>query len=283
MKVVLAGAFGNLGADILKELIKQGHEVVAADLKEREIEGIKGKYTFVSIDARNPETMKGICDGCDVAITTMGLTGASKTVTAYDIDYQGNLNLLAECIRAGVKHFNFVSVICADEAPDVPMLDAKAKFEQRLKESGLKYTIYRPTGYFYDIAKVFRPMIEKGKVSLLGAGDKVCNVIDTPDFAEFIVLHMCDDNKTYNIGGKETYTYRQIAELCAEAAGKQIKISSAPAWLFDVLAWVNKVQKTGREGVLRFSKFIMTHDLDGDTVYGKASFKEYLKGYFGGK
>ena len=126
-------------------------------------------------------------------------------------------------------------------------------------------------------------MIEKGKVSLLGAGDKVCNVIDTPDFAEFIVLHMCDDNKTYNIGGKETYTYRQIAELCAEAVGKEIKISSAPAWLFDVLAWVNKVQKTGRDGVLRFSKFIMTHDLDGDTVYGKASFKEYLKGYFGGK
>ena len=47
--------------------------------------------------------------------------------------------------------------------------------------------------------------------------------------------------------------------------------------------WVNKVQKTGREGILRFSKFIMTHDLDGDTVYGEASFKEFLKGYFGGK
>ena len=33
MKVLLAGAFGNLGADILKELVKQGHEVVACDLK----------------------------------------------------------------------------------------------------------------------------------------------------------------------------------------------------------------------------------------------------------
>ena len=81
MKVVLAGAFGNLGADILKELIKQGHEVVAADLKERDIDGIKGKYKFAAIDARNPETLKGICDGCEVAITTMGLTGASKTIT----------------------------------------------------------------------------------------------------------------------------------------------------------------------------------------------------------
>ena len=34
MKVVLAGAFGNLGADILKCLCAAGHEVIAADLKE---------------------------------------------------------------------------------------------------------------------------------------------------------------------------------------------------------------------------------------------------------
>ena len=39
MKVVLAGAFGNLGAEILKCLCVAGYEVVAADLKEREVEG----------------------------------------------------------------------------------------------------------------------------------------------------------------------------------------------------------------------------------------------------
>ena len=37
MKVLLAGAFGNLGADILKKLVKDGHEVVAADISEREL------------------------------------------------------------------------------------------------------------------------------------------------------------------------------------------------------------------------------------------------------
>ena len=43
MKIVLAGAFGNLGAEILKCLCAAGHEVVAADLREREIEGCEGK------------------------------------------------------------------------------------------------------------------------------------------------------------------------------------------------------------------------------------------------
>ena len=57
MKVVLVGAFGNLGAEILKCLCAAGHEVVAADLKERSIPGTEGKYTFVSIDAT-------MCNGC---------------------------------------------------------------------------------------------------------------------------------------------------------------------------------------------------------------------------
>ena len=34
MKILLAGAFGNLGAEILKKLCADGHDVVAADLKE---------------------------------------------------------------------------------------------------------------------------------------------------------------------------------------------------------------------------------------------------------
>lgn len=86
MKVVLAGAFGNLGAEILKLLCANGHEVVAADLKERTVEGTEGKYTFVSIDATNPDTLKGLCEGAEVVITTMGLTGASTRFTSYDID-----------------------------------------------------------------------------------------------------------------------------------------------------------------------------------------------------
>lgn len=47
MKVVLAGAYGKLGVEILKELVKQGHEVVAADMLEKEVQGLDtSKVTF---------------------------------------------------------------------------------------------------------------------------------------------------------------------------------------------------------------------------------------------
>ena len=148
MKVVLAGAFGNLGAEILKCLCAAGHEVIAADLKERPIEGCEGKYTFKAINATKPETLAGLCDGAEVVITTMGLTGASTEVTSYDIDYRGNMNLYAECVRAGVKKFNYISVISCDEpgSEKVPMLHANYLVEQEIKKEQLDWVIYRPTG-----------------------------------------------------------------------------------------------------------------------------------------
>ncbi len=279
MKVVLAGAYGNLGADIFRELIKEGHEVVALDMAQREI-GVDKNFKFIKVDVTNPETLKGTCDGADVVITTVGLTKGSATISNYDIDYQGNLNLLNEAKKAGVKNFTYISVIKADKAPDVPMVHAKFLFEEELKKSGLTYVIHRPTGYFYDIVKVFRPMIEKGEVTLLGKEAVHANVISTQDFGEFIVKHMLDENKVYNVGGKETYSYEEIANMCFEAAGKTPVIKRAPVWLFDVLAFVNKLKKNGKEAIIRFSKFTLTSDMVGDTAYGDMSFKEYIKESF---
>lgn len=284
MKVVLAGAFGNLGAEILKVLCREGHEVTAADLKERSVEGCEGKYRFVSIDATDPGTMKGLCDGADVVITTMGLTGASTKFTSYDIDYKGNMNLYGEAKRAGVKKFNYISVISCDEkgAEKVPMLHAKYLVEEEIKKQPMDYVIYRPTGYFYDIAKVFKPYVDKGEMQLLkGYGGVRANVVDCPDFAAFIVEHMNDTNVTYNVGGKETYTYEEMAKMCFDAAGKPLAIKWAPIWLFGILANLPKIKKAGKHDIILFSKWTLSHDLVGDTKTGDASFAAYLRECFG--
>ena len=284
MKILLAGAFGNLGAEILKKLCAEGHDVVAADLKEGQIAGAEGKYTFAAIDATKPETLKGLCDGVDTVISTVGLTGASTRFTAYDIDYQGNMNLLAEAKAAGVKNFTYISVISCDEkgAEKVPMLHAKFLFEEELKKSGMTYVIHRPTGYFYDIAKVFKPYVDKGEMQLLkGYGSVKANVVDCPDFAAFIVERMNDRNAVYNVGGKETYSYEEMAAMCFEAAKKPLKIKWAPIWLFGILANLPKIKKAGKHDIILFSKWTLSHNLVGDTEVGQASFSEYIKNYFG--
>jgi len=286
MKIVLAGAFGNLGFEILKALVHDGHTVIAADLKEKENNGLEGKYEFRCIDATNPVTLRGLCDGADIVITTMGLTGASVKFTAYDIDYQGNLNLYHEAEKANVKKFNYISVIACNEpgAEKVPMLHAKYMMEEEIRKGSMDYVIYRPTGYFYDIAKVFKPYIDKGEMQLLkGYHGVKANVVDCPDFARYIVDHMNDTNKLYEVGGKETYTYEEMAKMCFRAAGKPVIIKDSPIWMFSILANLPKIKKSGRHDIILFSKWTLSHDLVGKDIAGDASFKEYIGQYFGGK
>lgn len=283
MKVVLAGAYGHLGSDILRSLVKAGHSVIAADAMERDL-GLEGDITFRQIDVTNPSTLEGLCDGADIVITTVGLTKASSKVTNYDIDYHGNLNLLKEAQKAGVQRFIYISVVKADQkgTEKIPMVHAKYLMEQDLIHSGMPYMIYRPTGYFYDIVHVFKPMIEKGEVSLLGKKPVSANVIDTPDFADYIVSHLADGGKIVSIGGQETYTYEEIARMCFKAAGKEPVIKYAPEFLFDVLAFVNHCKKNGKEAIIRFSQWTLTEPMIGDTKAGTHSFAKYIEDSFQG-
>lgn len=273
MKVLLAGAFGHLGTDVLKSLVVAGHNVIAADMVVRETPF--GGYTPLQLDMTDKEKLKGCCKGVEAVITTVGLTKASENVTAYDIDYGANMNLLEEAKREGVKHFAFISVLKADKGRAVPMLDAKAMFEDELKKSGISYAIFRPTGYFYDTAHIFQPKVEAGKVSLLKTKEPIrCNVIDTRDFADYIAEHFADDNVSCDVGGTETYTYEEIAKMFFAAAGKEPVITFVPPFMFDlIIAMAPKWKK----GVIRFGKWTMTEDMVADIKTGKHSFAAYIK------
>lgn len=279
MKIALAGAFGNLGIEILKKLIENKYEVVALDLQEKFIDELDGKYIFYKIDATKPESLKGVLDGCDTVISTVGLTGASTKFSCYDIDFQGNLNIYNEAINANVQKFVYISVIACDinDAIKVPMLHSKKMFEDVLKAGNIDYVIHRPTGYFYDIIKVFKPYIEKGEMQLLkGYGHVKANVVNCPDFANFIVEKIDSENKVYEVGGKETYTYEEMAKMCFEAANKPLAIKYAPKFLFSILANLPKIKKAGKRDIILFSRFTLSHDLVGECKVGESSFKDYI-------
>ena len=113
--------------------------------------------------------------------------------------------------------------------------------------------------------------------SLLGKKPVSANVIDTTDLADFMLLHLNDKNVTYYIGGTETYTYEQIARMFFAAAGKEPVIRHAPPFLFDVLAFINKLKKNGKEAILRFSKWTLTESMVAEHRFGRLSFKEYIE------
>ena len=113
-----------------------------------------------------------------------------------------------------------------------------------------------------------------------GYGDVKANVVDCPDFAQFIVDTMNETNKVFGVGGKETYTYEEMAKMCFESAGKEVVIKYVPKFLFSVLANLPKIKKQGKRDVILFSQFTLSHNLVGHDEVGEASFKEYIDNAF---
>ena len=68
--------------------------------------------------------------------------------------------------------------------------------------------------------------------------------------------------------------------MCFEAANKPCVIKRAPAFLFDILIFINTIKKTGKADIIKFSKFTLTGDLVGEVKYGKQSFAKYIKESF---
>jgi uncharacterized protein YbjT (DUF2867 family) len=274
MNLVIAGAFGNLGRDLLRSALRSGHKVLAVDRVIREVD-------FVGFEAReadlcDPAAVRGLCDGADMVISAVGLTTKSKERTHYDIDLGANINLLDEAVRAGVKKFVYVSVIKAETRKDIPMLDAKHQFELALKSRGIPYLIFRPTGYFYDIAKVFKPMVEKGKVLLLKGVRSKANVVATADFADHIIANLHLAGITQEVGGRETYAYEEIAKMFFDAAGKPYCVSYVPPFLFDLIGLAAKLRNDGSYANVKFGKWTLENDMEAANKIGSLSFKDYI-------
>ena len=110
-KVLIAGVGGVLGRQILDAFLKRSVSVDGFTFSDKEFAGIEQKLSRRMVaDVTRPETLKGVCDGVDAVVSVIGITRIKGNLTHMDVDYQGNMNLLAEAKAAGVKKFVFTKV-----------------------------------------------------------------------------------------------------------------------------------------------------------------------------
>ena len=274
MKIAVVGAFGNLGTYIFKDAINNGYDVVGYDQKIVNIEGIENtKIKAKEINIDKIETLKGIFEGIDIVVSTLGLVGRSSLHTPYDLDYLGNSLLLKEAIYSGVKKFVYISHIeCNNDK--VPVLKAKQMFENELKKSGLDYLVIRPTTFFNQLQKDFRKMYYNGKIEIVSYKDYKVNCIHPSDVSKFIFEHIYDSNTVYTIGGKEEYSYKEIFEMFNQVKEKKVPVKRISKIKFSLEGRKNKKYKNGILIENTFQKWRYTHNLISDIKYGDYSFRE---------
>ena len=275
--ILLAGATGYLGRHLLTVLIEKQNQVVAIVRNPNQIDNPNENYLEIKqAEVTKPETLRDICKGIDTVISTVGITRQKEGLTYMDVDYQANMNLLFEAKKNGVKHFVYVSAINGNKYRHLKIFEAKEKFVDALKASGLKYTIIRPNGFFSDM-KDFLQMAKSGRVYLFGSGSQKFNPIHGEDLANAIIDNLKDYNKTITIGGPEVLSLNDISKLALLSLNKPTKITHLPDFLRRLIIWTLRTFTSVKTyGPIEFFLTLMAYDNVAPT-YGKYHLKDYFR------
>jgi len=273
--VLLAGATGYLGKYIAEELEKQHIE---AKLLARNVQNLAEfeteHCTVINAEVTEPETLKGWFDDVDVVISTVGITRQKDGLNYMDVDYKANVNLLKEAQQAGVKKFIYVSAINGSKYRKLKMLEAKEKFVDELKSSGMDYTVIRPNGFFSDMAD-FLTMAKSGKVYLFGRGKYKLNPIHGADLAKVCVNAITLNEKEINVGGPDVLTQNKIAILALKAYSRPLKVVHLPDWIRRFMIWIMRTFTSVKTyGPIEFFLTLMGNDQVAPT-YGEHHLEDF--------
>ena len=222
---LIAGATGYLGKYLVKAAKSAGHRVIALARSPKNVPACADEV--ITAEATHAESLKGVCDGVDVVVSALGITRQKDGLSYQDVDYQANRNILDEALRAGVKRFAYVHVLNAKQMLHVPMVQAKERFAEELRRASIDSTIVCPSGFFSDIEE-FLQMARRGRVYLFGDGRSQVTPIGGRDMAEVCISAVDVEKDELNVGGPETLSFQQMAELAFEVLGKPARITHVP-------------------------------------------------------
>jgi uncharacterized protein YbjT (DUF2867 family) len=275
-KVLIAGATGYLGRYLIKEAKKQGYWVRALARKAKKLDDLKHSIDEIcEAEITKPNALNGICDGIDAVISSIGITRQKDELTYMDVDYQANMNLLQDAQTSGVKKFIYVSVLNGANLRYLKICDAKERFVEELKASGLDYCIIRPNGFFSDMADFFE-MAKKGRIYLFGKGVLKTNPIHGKDLATVCVDAINQGDKEVLIGGPETLTHQEIARSAFDVLGSKPKITYIPEWMrASILKLLKMFTGSKTYGPVEFFMTVMAIDMVAPE-YGTYTLKEHF-------
>jgi uncharacterized protein YbjT (DUF2867 family) len=274
-KILIAGATGYLGQYLVKEAKKRNYWVRVLIRKESQKQLFEDVDDIFIGEITKSESINGVCENIDWVFSSIGITRQKDGMTYMDVDYQGNLNLLFEANKTNVESFLYVSAIKGDKFRQLKIFEAKEKFVDELKMSGLNYTIMRPNGFFSDM-KDFLDMAKKGKIYLFGDGSYKLNPIHGADLAEVCFDKILSEEKEVEVGGPDILSQNELAKLALKAWKKKIKIVHLPDWIRKFTIWFMRTFTSSKTyGPVEFFLTVMAFDHIAPQ-YGKHKLEDFF-------
>lgn len=280
-RVLVAGATGALGRMVVDRAAGAGWTVRALVRDPSRLGASRGSAAELHQgDALSPGSLKGAGDGVDVVFSCLGAsvtsTGWGERRGFHDVDVPGNLALLDEAKRAGVKRFVYVSLFGDREmAPECRYARAHAEVAEAVERSGLEPVVLRPTGFFSAFGAMME-MARKAPLPKIAGGTARSNPISDEDLAEVAVESLSGPTGERALGGPEVLSRNDITALVATALGKKVRAMPVPAWGMRASAWMLRPIHPRMADVTEFLATVASRDVVAPAV-GTRRLGDYLR------
>lgn len=223
---------GEKGHGMIKCLVRDPEKPRAQALRERGVDLAPG-------DVTRPQSLKEAMQGADTVIHLVAIIRERKAATFQGVNGQGTGNMVEAALASGVKRFIHISALGATPDPGYRYTYSKWQGEEAVRSSNLDYTILRPSvifGQSYGYSFVDSMIRSLNMLPLIaplpGGGKTRFQPVWVEDVVSCIIGALHDrgnereNKKTYDIGGPEHLTYREMLDAVIDALGaRRVRVS----------------------------------------------------------
>jgi uncharacterized protein YbjT (DUF2867 family) len=222
MMILVTGATGRVGSEIVRALLGHGHEVRAF---------VRDPDKAYSLFGATVELATG--DFADRRAVRAALEGAEQVVLSGPDDpsrVEWESRVIDAAAAMGVRRIVKVSSIVAEPGAAVAFWDWHGRVEQHLRESGVSAVILRSSFYMSNLLAAAEQVALEGRL-YAPAGEARIAMIDPRDVgaaAAAVLTTTGHDGRTYVLTGPEAITYAQVAAELSAATARPVEFIDVP-------------------------------------------------------
>jgi uncharacterized protein YbjT (DUF2867 family) len=237
--ILVTGATGRQGGAVLRHLRDKGLFVRALtrDPAKPEARALVGRGTeVVRGDLNDAASLSRALEGVDGVYSVQ-----SHDEGGVEAEVRQGIQVADAAKRARIGHFVYSSVAAADRKTGIAHFESKNRVEQHVRNTGLRYTIFRPV-VFMENWLGMRAQIQEGALSLPLRPETTLQMIAVDDIGAFVALAFAKpghwDGRTMEIAGDEL-AMSDLAAAFGRMLGREVR--------YRQIAWEEFAQRAGAE------------------------------------
>lgn len=278
--ILLTGATGFTGEYVLDLLLTEGYDVTCFVRESSNIDKIKKKGVRLAFG-----------DLSDYGSFLSALKDIDILVNIASLGLGCTSNIVSACIEAKIKRTIFFSTTGIFTKLNPKSKEIRIEAEELIKNSGLNYTILRPTmiygtGRDRNMCRLVSYLFKYPVIPVIGGGESLQQPVYVNDLAKAVLLTLCNPisiKKAYNVAGGKELTYNQVIDITAKILNKKVMKVHIPLFLclflLGIYEKISKNPKLKREQALRLNenKDFSIQNIENDLGYTALSFEEGMK------